>query len=89
MFELEFQGFLKKLNFFFQNFNIKIICLILSPFVTIDNLSAENSPLHDIVLQSAPGSPGSYPIVHAENQGGDGKQMQFICLVYRFYVNHV
>ncbi|XP_031640885.1 forkhead box protein K1-like [Contarinia nasturtii] len=40
----------------------------------MDNLSAENSPLHDIVLQSAPGSPrGSYPgtIVHAENQSVD------------------
>lgn len=37
--------------------------------------SAENSPLHDIVLQSAPGSPGSYPNVHAEQQNTDGKQI--------------
>lgn len=34
----------------------------------MDNLSEENSPLHDIVLQSAPGSPSAYPIVHAENR---------------------
>lgn len=49
----------------------KFVCFILFA----DNLSAENSPLHDIVLQSAPGSPGSYPIVHADNPNVDGKLM--------------
>lgn len=58
------------INFMINNFN----CDILESFsLTLDNLSAENSPLHDIVLQSAPGSPGSYPIVHTENQTVDGK----------------
>lgn len=33
--------------------------------------SADNSPLHDIVLQSAPGSPGLYPIMHS-NDPNDG-----------------
>lgn len=43
-------------------------------FCSVDNLSAENSPLHDIVLQSAPGSPGSYPNVHTERvTHADGK----------------
>lgn len=42
-------------------------------FFIADN-SAENSPLHDIVLQSAPGSLGSYPIIHSENPSGDGKR---------------
>lgn len=45
----------------------------------VDNLSAENSPLHDIVLQSAPGSPGgSYPNVHADNPHSDGKLIESI-----------
>lgn len=42
-----------------------------SPSQFVD-ISAENSPLHDIVLQSAPGSPGSYPTAHIDPHT-DGK----------------
>lgn len=53
------------------------VTAFLYPFFAADH-SAENSPLHDIVLQSAPGSPGSYPNIHSENPSGDGKDSPFL-----------
>lgn len=47
--------------------------------ILADNLdSVENSPLHDIVLQSAPGSPGSYPMIHTDNGNNDSDNYQII-----------
>lgn len=49
-----------------------------SPSQFVDH-SAENSPLHDIVLQSAPGSPGSYAAAHIEHasDGNYSNSIQF------------
>lgn len=66
-------------NLFFQRFPIHFSYIsnnsnniFFSLLFHLDN-SAENSPLHDIVLQSAPGSPGSYPIIHTESANNDGE----------------
>lgn len=56
--------------------------------------SAENSPLHDIVLQSAPGSPGAYPIIHSDHTNNDGEChfVAFFCKTVdslRFLVRYI
>lgn len=63
---LFFQQFLVHFSYLTRNSNIFFLLF------NSDN-SAENSPLHDIVLQSAPGSPGSYPIIHTESTNNDGE----------------
>lgn len=67
--------------------NINQIPRSLTLFGCVDNLSEENSPLHDIVLQSAPGSPGSYPIIHAENRDGEPIKISHSISI-QFYLEH-